>query len=60
MKILLTCLLLITGNALIAQQKKTHDFTHINASKWIIPNSGGQDYSFGTYKGSKALILKEF
>ncbi len=59
MKILLTCLLLITGNALIAQQKKTHDFTHIDTTKWIIPNSGGQSYSLSTYKGSKALILKK-
>jgi hypothetical protein len=59
MKIVLICLLFATGNALIAQQKKTHDFTGIDASKWIIPNSDGVSYSIETYKGSKALIIKK-
>lgn len=56
---LFTFLLFITGNALIAQKKKTHDFTNIDVSKWIIPDSYGQSYSFDNYKGSKALILKK-
>src|ERR1700761_5294533 len=59
MKILLISLLLITGNALIAQQKKTHDFTHIDTTKWVIPNTDGLSYSLSTYKGSKALIIKK-
>ena len=44
---------------MIAQQKKTHDFTHIDATKWIIPNSDGVSYNIETYKGSKALVIKK-
>src|SRR6185312_2360728 len=47
-------------NTLIAQQKsKTHDYSTIQTSQWIIPNSDGVSYSIGDYKGSKALIIKK-
>jgi len=60
MKTFITALFLVIVNASIAQQKhKTHDYTTIKPSEWIIPNSGGVGYSLYNYKGSKALIMKK-
>jgi hypothetical protein len=60
MKTLLICFLILTGSYGIAQQKhKTHDYTLIKTSEWVIPNTGGQSYALDSYKGSKALILKK-
>ena len=48
----------LVGNLSIAQQK-THNYSVIKPSEWVIPNSGGQSYALDTYKGSKALIMKK-
>ncbi|MBS1519369.1 MAG: hypothetical protein JST50_00115 [Bacteroidetes bacterium] len=60
MKILFACLLLITSNISIAQQKsKTHNYNSIETAQWILPNSDGVSSSMQTYKGSKALVIKK-
>ena len=60
MKTLFICVLILTCSECIAQQKyKTHNYSPINPSEWIIPNSDGQSYTLDTYKGSKALIMKK-
>ncbi|MDB5022433.1 MAG: LamG protein [Mucilaginibacter sp.] len=60
MKILTTCFLIITGSVSLAQQKqKTHDYTTIKSTEWTLPDTGGLGYSFDTYQGSKALLLKK-
>lgn len=60
MKIRLIILSLLIASASIAQQKHIkHDYTIIKPDQWVIPNTGGVTYSFDTYKGSKALILKK-
>lgn len=52
-------LLLITTGLVFAQKKKTHDYSVIKPTQWVIPNSGGVSYSMGTYQGSKALMIKK-
>jgi hypothetical protein len=60
MKIVLTAVLALFANSLFAQQKqKIHDYKTIDPLEWVIPNSGGQGYSFDTYKGAKSLLLKK-
>jgi hypothetical protein len=59
MKILLTIAILFTVSALHAQKTHIHDYTTIKPSEWIIPNSDGVSYSFETYAGAKALLLKK-
>jgi hypothetical protein len=56
---LIIIIMLITSIAGAQQKNKKHDYTIINPSEWIIPNSGGQSYSLDTYNGAKALILKK-
>src|ERR1700742_2729223 len=57
MKPLFICFLILAGSCCVAQQK--HNYTKIKPTEWVIPNTGGQSYSFDTYKGAKALILKK-
>jgi hypothetical protein len=57
MKTFLTALFLSITSIIIAQQK--HNYSSIKPAEWVIPNSGGQSYSFDTYQGAKALILKK-
>jgi hypothetical protein len=60
MKILFTCLLLITGSISIAQQKgKTHNYSVIQTEQWVLPNSEGVTSTMQSYKGSKALIIQK-
>ncbi|MGZ3752131.1 MAG: hypothetical protein ACXVAU_12695, partial [Mucilaginibacter sp.] len=60
MKTFLTLLLIvIVGSSTTQQKQKTYNYTTINPSEWIIPNTGGLSYSFDTYMGSKALFLKK-
>jgi hypothetical protein len=57
MKTFLTALWLLIVNILFAQQK--HNYSSIEPSEWVIPNTNGQSYLFDIYKGAKALILKK-
>ena len=57
MKTFLTALFLSITSIIIAQQK--HNYSSIKPAEWVIPNSDGQSYSFDTYQGAKALILKK-
>jgi hypothetical protein len=57
MKTFFTILLLSVASIVIAQQK--HNYSNIEPSEWVIPNTGGQSYSFDTYQGAKALILRK-
>lgn len=43
-----------------AQQKsKTHNYSIIQTSQWVLPNANGVSSSMQTYKGSKALVIKK-
>jgi len=52
-------LMLIVTDASIAQRHKTHNYSVIDTTQWIIPNSGGVSYSMETYKGARALMMRK-
>jgi hypothetical protein len=60
MKTIITALLVSVVSTSIAQQKhKTHDYTAIKLSEWVMPNRDGVTYSMDTYNGAKALMIKK-
>lgn len=60
MKTRFIILIVLISVVAIAQQKnKTLNFSTIQTSQWILPNSDGVTSTMQTYKGSKALIIKK-
>src|ERR1700749_4950555 len=60
MKTIITALLVLIVSTSIAQQKhKTHDYTVIKLSEWVMPNRDGVTYNMDTYNGAKALIIRK-
>lgn len=59
MKTYITALLIAYASGVFAQQKPTvYNYSVVNPAEWVIPKNDTLDYAFGTYAGSKALLLK--
>ncbi|MEO3406163.1 hypothetical protein AAFN85_19780 [Mucilaginibacter sp. CAU 1740] len=59
MKKLIFAMLLMAAMKTHAQQKyRLYNLSEVDPKQWIIPKNDTLDYELGTFKGSKALIIK--
>ena len=58
MKISITLLFALFFSNVVAQQKRVYIYRAINPTEWAIPRTDTLDYSFGSYQGQNALLMK--